>query len=397
MTGTGHRRRAVLGALVLAASGGGAAAAFGLRRDRDAPPRRGALPPATAEVTRATLTEYVDATGEIGYGESVPLRYTPTEEQPPPGSGEQPPPGSGEQPPAGAGEQPPAGAGLGLLTWLPAVGSIVERGAPLFRVDERPVALLFGPLPLYRPLRTGDSGRDVRQLEENLRALGQTGLTVDDRFTAATATAVRRWQRRLGVAETGTVAPGQVVYAPGPVRIAGHTLRVGDPATGEVLRYTGTLRTVTLDLEPDQRAYAKVGTAVTVTLPEGTTVAGKVTGAGPAAGAADGAGAAGDAGAASGQPGAAAVRVTIGFADQSRLDDTAPGPVRVRFVARERANVLTVPVTALLVLAEGGYGVQVVDGTTASYVAVETGLFAQGRVEITGGDLRPGMLVGVPK
>ena len=62
--------------------------------------------------------------------------------------------------------------------------------------------------------------------------------------------------------------------------------------------------------------------------------------------------------------------------DQARSTSRSP--------PRERENVLTVPVAALLALAEGGYGVEVVDGDASRLVAVETGLFADGRVEVTG-------------
>jgi hypothetical protein len=58
--------------------------------------------------------------------------------------------------------------------------------------------------------------------------------------------------------------------------------------------------------------------------------------------------------------------------------------------------VLTVPVAALLALAEGGYGVQVVTGTATRIVAVRTGLFAAGRVEVSGDGLTEGMTVGMP-
>jgi multidrug efflux pump subunit AcrA (membrane-fusion protein) len=70
--------------------------------------------------------------------------------------------------------------------------------------------------------------------------------------------------------------------------------------------------------------------------------------------------------------------------------------VKVAFTASKRENVLTVPVAALLALAEGGYGVQAVDGTATKIVPVETGLFAGGRVEVSGDGLREGMTVGVP-
>jgi len=58
--------------------------------------------------------------------------------------------------------------------------------------------------------------------------------------------------------------------------------------------------------------------------------------------------------------------------------------------------VLTVPVAALLALAEGGYGLEVVDGGRSSITAVETGLFADGRVEVSGSGIAAGTTVGVP-
>jgi membrane fusion protein, multidrug efflux system len=70
--------------------------------------------------------------------------------------------------------------------------------------------------------------------------------------------------------------------------------------------------------------------------------------------------------------------------------------VDVAFTASKRENVLTVPVSALLALAEGGYAVQVVDGGTTRIVGVQTGLFAGGRVEVTGDGLSEGQTVGVP-
>ena len=59
-------------------------------------------------------------------------------------------------------------------------------------------------------------------------------------------------------------------------------------------------------------------------------------------------------------------------------------------------DVLTVPVAALVALAEGGYGLQVVDGATSRFVAVETGLFASGRVEVSGAGVAEGATVGMP-
>jgi multidrug efflux pump subunit AcrA (membrane-fusion protein) len=62
-------------------------------------------------------------------------------------------------------------------------------------------------------------------------------------------------------------------------------------------------------------------------------------------------------------------------------------------------NALTVPVTALLALAGGGYAVEVVDPTGVHrLVAVELGLFddAGGLVQVSGSGLKAGQRVVVP-
>jgi peptidoglycan hydrolase-like protein with peptidoglycan-binding domain len=353
-------RRILLVSLIVVVAGAAGAAAIGFGGGRGGAPEASTLPPRTVQVTRATLVDYLEVDGETSFGDPLPLRYTPPAAAAPPAS-----------PPA---SHPPTDDGLKLVTWLPPVGSSVERGKPVLRVDNRPVVLLYGPLPLYRGLAIGMEGPDVKQLEENLRALGYTGFTVDEEFSASTAAAVRRWQRSLDVPETGAVAPGQVVYAPGAVRIAEHKLRVGDSATGEVLTYTTTARQVKATVEPDKQRYLAVGTAVTVLVSDGSTLAGTVDGVRTST---------------EGQP-----RLEVLVSAAGQLPD---GPVKVRFVVAERKDVLTVPVTALVALAEGGYGLQVVEGGTTRYVAVETGLFARGRVEIKSGGVREGTTVVVPR
>ena len=75
---------------------------------------------------------------------------------------------------------------------VPKVGATVTEGKPLLEVAGRPVLALAGGLPMYRTLRPGLRGPDVRQLERVLDRLGYDPGTVDDRYTAATSRAVVR-------------------------------------------------------------------------------------------------------------------------------------------------------------------------------------------------------------
>ncbi|MFF9203171.1 peptidoglycan-binding protein [Streptomyces sp. NPDC014986] len=424
----GRGRRAALTALAVAVVAAVAVVgALGLGGGGDegpgAPPRSGSLVP----VTRATLTERTQVDGQLGYGTEIPLPVKAT----------------------------------GTVTWLPEAGARVERGDTLLRVDDRPVVLLYGSLPMYRDLGpaataagggnmtgggtatgggtpgTGTSGTgtaagtaasgsgagqpdggtgkgaadtpprapaptgagttatteiegmDVLQFETNLAALGYTGFTVDESFTARTAGAVKRWQKSLGVPETGTVGIGDVVYSAGEVRIGRPGVRLGEAAGENTLTYTGTARKVVVNASAADASWAVRGTAVRVRLPDGRTVEGEVASVGRQAVAPGGG--TGEEG--SGQ-GAATLPVTVTIRDQKSVGRLEGGPVTVEYVGREVKDVLTVPVAALVALAEGGHGLETADGR---FVAAETGLFADGRVEVSGPAVRAGLKVRIPE
>lgn len=317
----------------------------------------GPPPGATTEVTRQTLVETVTVSGELGYGRTEPLDSK----------------------------------AAGTVTWLPEVGTVLRQGDTVVRVDERPVVLLTGALPMYRPLTLNTEGADVEQFETSLRALGYEGFTVDEKFTEATVEAVTRWQRRLGAVETGTVEVSSVVYVVGAVRVASRTARLGGDAAGEVLTYTPDTKLVRVDAPATNAAWAVAGTAVTVALPDGTTVAGTVAEVGTEATAESSA----DGSADSAED--ATVPVTITVADQAAFGRLDRAPVEVRYTARQRPDVLTVPVAALLAPIEGGYALEVVDGAGTRIVAVLTGLFADGRVEVSGEGIAEGTVVRVPE
>jgi hypothetical protein len=232
-------------------------------------------------------------------------------------------------------------------------------------------------------------GRDVRQLEKNLTALGFGGFTADNRYTAATAAAVRRWQHTLGLPRTGTVELGRVVFAPGPIRVDSVTAGVNQSTGGgtEVLRYTGTSRVVIVDLDVSQQRLGRPRVDVQVTMPDGRHVAGRVERVHTVV----------EQPTAQNTQPVTRIEATVSLRDPGAAAGLEAAVVTVSFTAAERANVLTVPVAALVALAEGGYGIEVVDGGTTRYLRVATGLFADGLVEVSGDGLREGLTVGMPR
>jgi peptidoglycan hydrolase-like protein with peptidoglycan-binding domain len=358
MTGRTRRRRtrqAVIATVALVALGATAAAANGVGLPSADPTStaHSKLPPATAKVTRQTLVDTQTNSGELGFGDTTTVNDRLA----------------------------------GTVTGLPATGSTIERGQPLYEVDNAPVVLLYGRLPTYRALSPGTKGADVEQFERNLEALGYTGFTVDETYSAATATAVKKWQKDLGLRPTGTVELGRVGYAAGPVRVDSDKAAIGDIAQpGQaMLTYTQSQRVVTVNLDVDSQQLARKGGSVNLELPTGKTVTGKITQTATVVTPAEG-----------NTPATTKIKVTVAVADQRALTGLDQATIEVGFTASQRTDVLTVPVAALLALAEGGYGVQVVDGTSTSIIAVQTGLFASGRVEVSGGGLAEGMTVGMP-
>jgi hypothetical protein len=281
----------------------------------------------------------------------------------------------------------------GTITRLVDQGATVERGDELYRVNERPVTLLYGVVPMYRDLAPGDSGADVRQLETNLVKLGYKEFTVDSAYTALTTEAVRAWQADIGAERTGTVARSNVVFVPEGGRVdalhvsVGDVLRPGAP----VLDITGTDEVVSLEADLDDRDRLDIDTKVTVVLPGGDEITGTVS-ATRVVEAASGESGEGSGGGATDSESVVQVEIALDRAP----DDLVGTPVDVIVAIDKRADVLLVPVSALLALAEGGYGLEVVrdDGTT-KIVRVDTGLFADGKVEVRGAGIAKGTVVGV--
>lgn len=278
----------------------------------------------------------------------------------------------------------------GVVTRLPAVGDVIKRGQVLYELDGKvKPRLLYGDRPLWRALRAGMSnGADVRQLEANLKALGDApkGMKVDGHWDAKTTTAVKRWQKATGRTQDGTLDGSDLAFLPGPIRVQAQRAEVGQ-AVGPgapVLGATTATRVVTLALSASRQDLVQPGQAVSVELPDGSMVDGTVRSIGRVATAA--------------QDGSTTVPVTIDLDPTAKLPDLDAAPVTVHVVTERHDDVLAVPVNALVALLEGGYAVEKVDASGAhQYLRVETGLFQDGFVEVSGTGLAAGDTVVVSR
>lgn len=298
----------------------------------------------------------------------------------------------------------------GILTSAPAAGTTVTRDKPLYGVGLHPVRLFYGTVPLSRTLAPGVSdGRDVRQLESNLRTLGYDpyhDMTIDDHFSAATGAAVERWQKAHGQTRSGRVTLADLVFLPGVVRIGAQHVTPGDriAAGARLVDITGTTRIATVDLPADSD-LAHVRDKVTVELPGGRTTPGVITRVGTTAtgnsGSSDSGGDDdGDSNSNSGDD--ATITVTVRLSRPKATGGLDQAPVTVDFTRQRAKNVLAVPVAALVTLSTGGYAVDVTGGGTVQRVAVKTGMFATngagaGQVEISGPGITEGLRVVIPQ
>jgi hypothetical protein len=292
----------------------------------------------------------------------------------------------------------PSGTDRAIVTWLPSEGQVVRRGEILFRVNGKATTLMYGNLPAWRALHQGMSdGADVRQLEQNLVALGydpKRQLTVDNHFGAVTTAAVKRWQKAIGAPQTGKLKLGAVVFLPGPRIVGTLETEVGAElqAGATVMDTTSTAQNVTVDLDTTKQTLAGAGEHVTITLPSGDEVPGTIADVGRVVQSSSS-----DQSQPNSDSSGSTITVTITLDRKSGVEfDQAP--VDVDFAQETRRDVLVVPVTALLSLLGGGYAVEVSDGTGHTHlVRVTPGLYADGYVEVAGDGIAEGTKVVVPQ
>jgi Putative peptidoglycan binding domain len=356
----------------LATSGGlagaaaaGAVAMVAVTGGAQAPATPVAPPVATARVTRTDLVTTVLTEGSLGYAASRPVvNLLP-----------------------------------GTYTQIPRPGRHIGAGGVLYAVDNLPVVLMTGHIPAWRAMGPGiGDGPDVTELERNLIALGYaSGLLSGpgDVWTAGTTAAVERWQQAAGLPVTAQIDLGRVLFLPAPVRTGAATVAAGDPASPGQAPYQVTTdhRVVTVPLNPVSAPRVTRGEQVTVILPSGVSARARVTAIGPPS--PSGSGTASQPGSSAGSSAATTV-LTVTPAHPRRTGTASGVPVQVSLTTHVASGVLAVPVSALLALSGGGYGLEVVEPSgTHRLVGVRTGVFAGSLVQVSGPQIAAGTTVVV--
>lgn len=324
----------------------------------------GAYPTSLTTVTRRTLSSQVQVPATLGY----------------------------------AGTYSVVNQARGVLTALPAAGTVVAQGHPLYAVNAAPILLLYGSTPAYRGLSDGMSGADVQELNADLVALGNAARGKlnprSNTFGPVTTAAVRKLQARFGLVQTGSLALGQVVFLPSAVRVTATRGTPGGPVMPgmPILQATSTTRQVIVALDASLQSEVRVGDQVTITLPDSSTTTGRVSSVGTVATAppSDSSG---------GSSGTSTIPVDIALSHPSAAGHLDQAPVQVSIISATVKHALAVPVDALLATASGGYTVEVVGrGGVHRLVSVRLGLFddADGLVQVTGSGLRAGERIVVP-
>jgi hypothetical protein len=269
----------------------------------------------------------------------------------------------------------------------------------LYRIDGKPVVLLYGSTPAYRTLAEGATaadvtGMDAAELNHDLVSLGYLDSSgVDsawDAFTWATKAGIEKLQKHLGAKQTGKLALGDLVFLPTATRVTTVSATLGGSASGPIMTATSTTRQVSVNLNADLQAQVKAGDHVTITLPDNSTTPGVVSSVGTIATTASSNGASDT---------TPTVTVRISPTEPRATGSLDQAPVQVAITAATVHDVLTVPINALLALAGDGYAVEVASGDGAHrLVSVSPGLFddAAGLVQVSGSGLAAGQRVVVP-
>ena len=125
------------------------------------------------------------------------------------------------------------------------------------------------PAPVYtRTLRQGDSGNDVQQLQERLKALGFYFGSIDGQMGSGTVSALKDFQTRNGLSADGIAGPGthSILYDPNAL---GNTPGGNDSGSGDAGESAGNVTPISVSNQDRQRKERSLNGAYQLSLSGG--------------------------------------------------------------------------------------------------------------------------------
>lgn len=119
-----------------------------------------------------------------------------------------------------------------VVTESVAVDSGLAEGDRAVEVVGRPVFLLVGEIPMYRDLRPGATGDDVRQVEEALARMGFFEGQPDEDWDDATGAAVSAWYEEAGYRPNGLSEEDEAALSAARERVRSAESAVADAEAG---------------------------------------------------------------------------------------------------------------------------------------------------------------------
>jgi peptidoglycan hydrolase-like protein with peptidoglycan-binding domain len=301
----------------------------------------------------------------------------------------------------------PANGDAAVVTAVNAeAGDQVTSGEVVCTVAGRPVFVVSGDFPLYRDILPGDSGPDVRQVQEALRQLGWLS-PLDGVFGTQTQAAVAALYKDRGFSpptlepsadeedespepdagahpksssatQAPRESPGGGVYVPAaeivftpamPAMVLSTTISVGATLAGPAYQLASGRAFVVIKVPPSQGDQVKHGMKARLTDPAGgETVGGTVVSVGEAT---------------SDEASGLTVPVTVRYRRAPPVS-AAGSQVQVTIQTRSStARLLTVPQSAVFTSADGALSVLRVRSGKTDRVPVTLGASGSGFVEVT--------------
>ena len=263
--------------------------------------------------------------------------------------------------------------------------------------------LMFGNTPAWRDMKEGITpGEDVRQLKLNLIALGYGTIETlgkDLHFNPATTAAITKLQADMNIIISGEILLGEVIFTHGTslvkssstLQSVGRQVNAGTElfylipieevqteigSDGSVKTHQKSLQVVEIQVDVGDRSLVNEGSEVEIELPDESLVRGIVREVGTLA--------------VVPQEGDPFLEVLIAVEGSTEYFEWTGAAVTTNVTKELASGVLASPVNGLLALLSGGYALEIITTTGTNLIPVETGIYADGWVEVTGPGLQPG-------